>query len=181
MIFVLHIQIKRRENNMEEFIKKIYNEMINLILKDVPSNYISEVSNKYMEYLKKIYSDKYQDNIDYNSILNIILDLEQKTWQKAAGVYKLKIFVEDESLNKIKQLSNKAYKLAKDKKNNNSQSFITVNEIKQDLKILDELLLTVKEFNKEEAKHLVSETICDLVYASKNTMVTSLRIGHLKK
>lgn len=163
---------------MEEFIKKVYDRVINIILHDIPKNYQDEVSKNYLEYLSKKYSNKYNDeNID----IDFIISIENSTWSIVPFGYKLQLFVKDDSLEKIREISLEAYNLAKERLEKKLESTIRSEEIDNKIKMFDELLMNVKDFNKDLAKALVSEGVADFVYASGKTDVTSLRIGHINK
>lgn len=163
---------------MKEFIDKIYDNTINILLANIPNNYHDVISQAYKNYLYKIHSDKY-DAINYEKMINMIIDMEKDKWSKMDAEYIIKRFTNDENYKKIRELSGKAYLLAKEKLLNELEYIISKEEAEKNIDLLNNLLPTVQEFNKAESSMLVSEGICDFVYASRNVDVTSLRLGHL--
>ncbi len=164
---------------MKQILEKVYFEMIRLILKDVPENFQNEVLKSYREYLNITYLDNNKLNSILDDAFNIIIKIEKQKWSDKDLDYKLYYLVHDNSLNTIKEISQRAYSLAKERFANNN---FTIDEVKanDDLKLLISELENVYDFNKVMAKELVSESILDIKYALGNNDAISFRLSKNK-
>ena len=165
---------------IDKIINQVYINVIDIILSDIDNNDKEEVKRNFIDYLYSLYSDKEINENNYEKMLAIITDLENNKWESRDKNSKLYYFKEDKSFDAISNLSKKAYTLALSKRQND-ELIIDREEIEKDINELIRLVDTVEEFNKEEAKRLVSEGILDFSYAIGETKdITSFRISHLK-
>lgn len=157
----------------ENIIKEIYKNTINTILYNIPEYLKQEFANSYFKYLVDIYLD---DDLEESDIV-IFTELEISKWKLASLDLKLSEILEDKSYDTIKSVSSNGNELAKRRLNDNSNNkpVIDLNAALNNVKLLEENLPNVREFNSQRAKQLVSEGIMDFYYASGQTNNTSLR------
>ena len=165
---------------VEEVIKKAYNLLVNDIIKDIPDIYKEEISKNYLDYLYKMYSNKEVSTNNTEKLLKTILRIEKIRWEKCDSIYILQWFKDDKSFNIINSTSKDGFKLAILSLQNNDKAIISLENANKNINILINELNNVLEFNKHEAKHLVSEGILDFKYASGNNEVMSFRLSHIE-
>ena len=165
---------------VDKLINQVYLNNINLILQDIEENDKEEISKNYLKYLYSIHSDEEINEENYDEMLDIITSLETKKWSKRGKDGVLFYFKKDKSFDIINNISKKSYSLATSKLDNNKNT-ISKEDADKYISILIDNLDKVYDFNKEEAKRLVSEGILDFEYASgSNDNIKSFRVGHLK-
>lgn len=158
---------------MNSFIQKMYNNLIDIIIKDIPEEYLDIIKKKYFNYLNNIYSKEKSDKK-----VDVIIEFEKKQWSNLNTNSKLFLFITDDYYERICKLSDEALSFAWKKLiDNNNQ--LSEKEADNKIKDLKEALFRVKDFNKDSAQRLVSESILDYQYASRDTKYISLRIGHI--
>lgn len=165
-------------NNINTVIKKIYDSMIKIILRDIEPDYVEAICRKYMDTLVKRYSDIEFDveNIDY--VYKDLFEIEYIEWANMSADMKKHIFLTDVALNKIIDLASEAFKYAKDRLNNNA---VISKELADEYILkLKNLLNEVEDFNKNLAMWYISEASVDLDYASNQTENMSTRISHIR-
>jgi len=166
---------------MENVIKMIYEKVKDVLLLNVEERYKEEMARKYLDYLYKTYSSTNFDDYELDKVINFIVKAETNQWENVPVSYKLRRFIDDKNYEKVQIISNKGYVFAKEKIEKGASSIISKKEANDNCELLINLLPLVKDFNKQEAKQLVSEGILDFHYASSNVDIISLRIGHLHK
>lgn len=160
---------------MEELIKTLYDNLINIVLTDIDVSYHEVVKVNYMNYLKNQYFEAYKDFKDLNVLGQTLIRFEKLKWLDKNSDMKLNLLIEDEFLNKISVISSKAFDYANERKASGklideSVAENLINEMKQYFqKVLD--------FNKNFAQWCISDGIVDLIYASGKSNNTSLRMG----
>ena len=167
---------------VEKLINKVYLDVINDILVGINEEDKEEIKNGYFKYLYNLYADKDINETNYNNMLVAITEIEKNKWQSRSVEDRLYYFKKDNSFEIITSLSKKAYELASLRRATDSPIVIKKKEADEYINRLTSELAGVLEFNKEEAKRLVSESVVDFIYASGGDEdTTSFRIGHLKK
>ena len=93
---------------------------------------------------------------------------------------KKRCLLNDEKFNEIAKISGVLYEMAREKLQGEDVNVSGQLEQKKDEMI--ELLESVEEYNKKEAKWLVSEGILDFEFlVNPDTKIFSLRLGHIKR
>ena len=164
---------------IEKIINMVYENMLETILLDVQNKDKEEVSNNYLKYLHEIYSKKKVNENEFDNFFNIILEVEKEIWKNREYELKMQYLKDDKSYKLINAISGKAYNLAKEKLEKDCEYTISKEEANIDIAKMMQELENVEEFNKDAAKHAVSEAIVDFEYASGNNKIISFRISHL--
>ena len=164
----------------EEGIKKAYSLLVNDITKNIPDVDKEEVSINYLDYLYKMYYNEQVNKNDIEIALKTVLRIEKIKWEKCNYIYILQRFKKDESFNTISSISKDGFKLASLSIQNNNEVTISLKEANQNIDVLINELKKVLDFNRKEAKRLVSEGILDFKYASGNNEVMSFRLSHIE-
>ncbi len=172
-------ELENFPNDNEKIIQEIFDQIVPFVLKDIPLEYIDEVKKGFYNYLTIKYAFK---DFEENKLetIKLVIKLEQMEWERASNVYKLRLFVKDNSYEKICNLSLEAFEQAQ-KKNNNLVNVLSSLEAETKINELTNGLSHVCFFNYDLAKELISEGILDYLYASRDTDVMSLRLSHAKK
>ena len=168
--------------NNEKFTKMIQ-ELTEKYKNSIPENE-TELIEPFQNFLKDSLEDL--KNIQYP----FIKDNDERVLEQIKSIAeniisknleeKRKIFVVDKSMQKIVKISNQTYEIA-EKKLKKKDIEIDFN-ISDRVKELKELLETVKPYNKEQAKKLISETVADLHFIEHpDTEFYSFRLSNLKK
>ena len=167
----------------EEIIDYIFKNNIDKIVYGIPTENIEEVRNYY-----KNYSQRYVCNLEeliamgqkkgfspeeaVKKIKEKFNIVEQNNrWEEKSVEEKSRLLIKDSALQRIKELSEKAFMYADAKRNNQENPNenilvepITDEELKTIQNEMEALLEQVKEFNLPEARHLVSEGLVDIEY-----------------
>lgn len=171
----------------EELVKRVYNNIIKMLISNVSSEYHDEMNNAYMKYLMEYYGNYDFENLEIAKCEKMITELEESKWKKVDEKSKLSRILVDENLDKLFQLNQEAYRYATEK-----ISRIKKHEITEDATVLDksvvvdrinkinELVLLVRDFNKELALQYAGDGILDYNYAAGNSINTSLRTGRIR-
>ena len=165
-------------NNINELIKKLYDNLIDIVLNGFEEEFYQLVKKEYLNILNTRYL-KYDNNIkNFESVYEAFYKIEYIEWSSMPLNMKKNLFLKDDYLNKIIDITSKAYKYAKERLYNNKM--ISIEEAKNLTTELEKLLENVQKYNIDIAKWYISEGVMDLQYASGQTNNTSLRIGHIK-
>ncbi len=160
-----------------EMIEKIYNNLINKFQNNIPETEKEELS-KLLKREIEGEVNKITEPIDEKEkefIITFITSYEKDLCNSSLEYKKAKL-IKDEQYEQINYLSLNAYALARKKLNDNET--ISVDEANEKLKLLENALNLVQDFNKPQAQTEVSEAILDLKYASGQVAdIFSLRMG----
>lgn len=166
--------MKVQKNDIDELLKEFDNSIENLEDKN-------ELSIKFKEYiyeLKKIVKKtaKIIDTSDENSV-NLLLKYSTEDIIKLSPEQKRQMLIKDESFEKIRSISNNAFEMAQEAYTSEGDN-IDETKVDEMQKKLNELLKSVKAFNKQQAIWLVSEGILDLNFVKNpKTDIMSIRLG----
>ncbi len=169
----------------EKLINGIFNNIIGFVLDGIKEEDKELVSVSYKEYLFENYADTLDADDDVNEIIAIYSNIEYKKWQKKDELSKKKILLKDQSLSKLREISNIAYKHASRKLGNvlTENEYIPALSEEQVAAYVSEmhkLYESVKDFNKPTAQMYLSEGITDFEYVLNKTENMSLRTARLK-
>ncbi len=96
--------------------------------------------------------------------------------------YKKKYLLEDKNLEKIRRISGEIFNSAINILKNNSNEKLEQDDYKNAINSMQESYNNVEEYNKEEARNLISEAILDLKFIKNpNSEITSFRLAREKK
>ena len=160
-------------------IDKLYNELLPIVLNDIDENYIDDLKEGLKNYLSERYKNSFNDpktsEINYNNFLKI----EKNRWTNTPNINKLSYLIYDENFEKLIQLSNNIFLLAKDKMYNKYKidRNLSNEEIQKTISNIEYLADNVYFFNSHNVKNLLSETILDYLYVYTNNDDMSLRLG----
>lgn len=157
----------------EEFITKLYEEVIKVIDNIIDEEYKDEVNSSYKKYLNDLYFENYQNRTDYDHLFDIFSKTELSKWQNMSSDDIKSLLVKDEAFEKIKDISLQAYEYAQE----NKIPSISQKQADDDIKTLETLIDEVKDFNKEEAIGYIMEGEADLIYACGEDNITSIRMS----
>ncbi|MDO4543510.1 MAG: hypothetical protein Q4C01_03065 [Clostridia bacterium] len=165
-------------------IKKVYDEVIGIVMQGVERKYATEVETGYMDYLNE-QSKIFGVCKDKDKAMAELIKLEVSRWSRRSRNEKLSQLLEDEAFRNINEISYEGYKAASLRAGAQSCAFkaddvlptIDIEEAERNINLLIKYLDEVREFNKAFAEGSVSEGIVDYLYASGKTKATSLRIG----
>ena len=160
-----------------EIIDEIYEKTIDIVLNGIEAEYINEIKEGYKEYLNRIYSNITFKNNNANSA-NIWLNFEKKVFLNKNSKTKKQMLIKDRNYEEIEQISFEGKKYAIEKMHKN----IDMNEYDAEnyIKLLQEKLKNVRDFNYDRALNLVSEGILDFLYSCGKTDCQSLRIYNIR-
>ena len=160
------------DNNIK--IKEIYNNTVDLFIKNIPDDKKEYMKNMYLSYLIREYSKHVltSEDVDYYSSLEII------RWKNFSMEGKLSVVSEDENLDKLINLSLEGCQAAEKFVREGVQ--ISKEYANDKLEEMNLLYENVKEFNKDLATFYYSEGSLDFSYASGLTDLMSLRTGRIK-
>ena len=150
---------------MKDFIEKMYNNTINIVLRDFDDNEKQEISQNYYNYLNNIYTELLKDNdYDINELYEMMLNLEKEKWSELQKQEKQVILIEDKNYKEILQISEISKNLVMDRLN--YAKIINEDEANKYINAMNELLKDVKLFNLENASILVNDAIIDFMFAA---------------
>lgn len=152
-------------------IMKIYENTVDKFLENFSVSEIESIRNLYLSYLIRTYSHLKLDDIavDYYSNLEVI------KWKDFNIDGKMSIISEDKSLEELVKLSMEGLHYA-----DQFRKYGTMLDKKianEKIKLMNELLNKVLEFNKKLATYYYSEGSLDFSYAAGLTNLMSLRTG----
>ncbi len=162
--------------NIDDFINKMFNETIEYVLEDVDKSFVDEVKKNYLHYLKYVYKDT---NLNDDKWLIHLIEKEKNKWLNNNSDFVLSVFVVDNAFKEIEKISDEAYDLAVKKALGEQLDNISISKITEKRLILKRLLPEVKYFNVGLATQLVNDTLLDFEYIMGNTILCSLRVGHI--
>ena len=149
---------------MNNVIKFIYDNTINIVLKDINSEDIEEAKKGYIDYLHFHYDNK-KDVNEHDRSLNIMAKVEGDSWRVIPLEDRKSLLLKDPSLDKLKffLMSSKIY--AKDRKD---RSIIVINEeqVKNYIMQMHEELSKIRPFNINLAQKIVRESSDNFMYAA---------------
>ena len=163
----------------EKVINQVYQLLIGGMLYNINDEDKEEISKNYLAYLYKSYSNLEVTEENERLALKLIMKREKQIWEARDPLYRMMLLKNDEKFDIIMHTSNEAYDLALKSLNNNTQPTISEEEADKKIKLMMENVDKVNEYNKQEAKRLVSEGILDYNYAcGKCNDLMSLRLSH---
>lgn len=162
-----------------ELIKRIYDSIINYVLSDIEEENKSEISDEYMKYLSRSYSNLNISEENFDKICDAFIKRETNRWKNRPENYKKSQLLKDENLNRIREISLTALDYAKKRLFDHTIQLEEV-EAKGLIEQMEKCIKLVKPFNMNLAKTYISEGTIDLLYASGKTEYTSLRIGRMR-
>lgn len=167
----------------EEIINDIFERNIDKIVYGFAVEDVDEVRNSYRNYLQRYVCNLeelmikgQQKGLSQGEIIQKIKDTFNNVennykWEEKSVEEKSRLLIKDPVLQRIRELSDIAFKYAAAKKTlqeNPNESIviepITNEELMTIQKEMEDLLNSVKEFNLFEARRLVSEGIIDIEY-----------------
>lgn len=162
--------------SIEKMISTMYENTINIVLQGIDPQYTEEVKTNYLRHLKNVYGN---DPITNEEFQNREIEIEKKDWESKSPILKLSILVADENFKHIEIIARMADDLVTKKIVNHKVLKMDADLIHEAENLLKELLLQVRDFNKDMAEQLVSEAIYDLEYiinedSMHNTKITEL-------
>jgi len=160
---------------MKYFIEQIYSKTISEVLKDIPDKYEEEIKKSYKNCLNEKYYNVDFDIENIDEILDRLVKLEVSLYKNMNYMTKLSYLIKDMAFEKIGFISNLGYENAQKRIKQN----IIMNELEANsyIKLMNEQLHFVKEFNIMLAKNYISEGTVDFLYACGTSNDTSLRLG----
>jgi len=171
----------------EELIKRIYNNMIKMLVSNVSNEYHNEMSDAYMKYLMEYYGNYDFRDLELEQCEKMVTELEESKWKNLDQKNKLSMLLVDQNLEEIYKLNQEAYgyaveKLLKVKKREITEDAMVIDKevVINNINKMKELLLKVRDFNSELASQYVGDGILDYNYAAGNSINTSLRVGRVR-
>lgn len=165
---------------MEEVINKLYDSLINVVLKDFTDpEMIENVKTNYRKILYKRCTPTLKTETNMMGAYDFLYDIEYNYWIDKSLSYKQHILVEDINYDKIARIRYIALESAKARKTTNKT--ISADEV---TKLMDEanaLKDKVYEFNKPLAENYISEIALSLSYAAGNDDIIISEVESLKK
>ncbi len=162
-------------------IDKVYENVINMILKDFTYEEQEEVREAYKKYLRDCYEDSLYLSDDETELINHFTELENMKWSDKSKVIKQALILEDEWMDKIRDLSNIALEAATLKLiGKDSEIKLTKKEVVEYEENMKEYLTKVRDFNRQQAYGYVSEATLDFEFAVGLTDNMSLRVGRMR-
>ncbi len=168
----------------ELLINGIYNNCLETFLTGIDSNR-EELSVAYKKYLVEMYAETIDETDDINQTIAIFSSIEKKRWSSKSVNEKISMVVNDDALNRLREISSIAQKHAERKLGHllhGSNYIPTLSEEEKDryVKEMVELSSKVLPQNQNIATMLLSEGSIDFDYATNLTDDMSLRVSHLK-
>ena len=165
---------------MEEVINKLYDNLINIILKDFTNpEMIEEVKTSYRKLLYKRCSPTLKAETNMMNAYDFLYNIESNYWLDKPLAYKQHILVEDINYNRIAKIRYIALESAKARKSTGMT--ITVEEATRLTEEASALKDKVYEFNKPLAENYISEIALSLSYASGNDDIIISEVESIKK
>ncbi len=155
-------------------IMKIYENTVDTFLENFSASEIETIRNMYLSYLIRTYSRLELNDraIEYYSNLEII------KWKDFNIDGKMSVISEDKNLDELVKLSMEGLQFADQFRKNGTM--LDKKIANEKIKLMDELLNKVLEFNKNLATYYYSEGTLDFSYAARLTDSMSLRTGRSK-
>lgn len=152
-------------------IMKIYENTVDKFLENFPASEVESIRNMYLSYLIRTYSrlELNDRTIEYYSNLEVI------KWKDYNIDGKMSIISEDKNLDELVKLSMEGQHFADQFRKDGTM--LDKKIANEKIKLMDELLNKVLEFNKKLATYYYSEGTLDFSYASGLTDLMSLRTG----
>lgn len=156
--------------NNKKIISWLYDNSINFVLLGIDKKYKEELKDSYLEYLNRIYSNYKLPNKNSDDILNGLLKLEELKWKNSVQSVKLSSLLTDSAFENIQYILNVSEEYANKRIDpNNVEGNLTPvigeEQAKRNIEMLNFHLKSVREFNKEFARQLVSRAIINYKYA----------------
>ncbi len=164
--------------DIQDVIKRVYEKVSPLMCQNLNEEEVSIVRGEYMGILQHRYANLQVDPSRLEDIYTRIAKLEYDEWVSISPDMIRHLLFQDKALNRIIDITNGAFKKAQVRLQQNIT--ISAEEADKLIEQAESLLEQVADYNKELAKWHLSEGIMDLKYASGQTALTSLRIGHYK-
>ncbi len=166
------------EKELQEYILELTKKFSNIIPRGEQDavNLVKEFK-KYLENAVEIIKEMESPNVgkDVDSIKSI-LDITASNFLESDINYLKHELLEDKAFEIIREKSLNLYDIAQKKAD--KKAIDTKLNIEEEEEKIINLLDEVKDYNKNEAKQLVSEAILDAKYiTTKNCDITSLRLG----
>ena len=164
-------------NKKEEFLTIFMREMLPILLNGVPLNQVDEMKAEYFNKIGNRY-DKFilnsrTINLSAEELAKKIIIGEKIFFTNMTLEQKQQIYLKDESLDKLYDLSMTAYNMAVNFYKN--KITISKNVLENLLSQMEDLVNKVENHNKGIATKLLSEGTIDLRYAIGETAATSFR------
>ena len=151
---------------MNDLEQAIYDNLINIILKDFNENEIEEVKEGYKNYLISVYRDLYDLDNNKEKLKKHFIKTEIMRWEDKSKNLKQRSLLKDEYFAKLYDISQMAYKYANYRKTGQINEInITKEQADQYIYLMNEYLEKVRDFNKEVAIEYLSEGSTDFYYA----------------
>lgn len=157
----------------EKFLKEIFDSVLSVLLDGITYENQKEMKDNYISYLINTYQNININEKNYNKLLPIYLKKELMILQKMSINQKKLLYLKDENMEKLIELSNLGMDLKLEaKKTGNYINDDYANECIQKMKNLINL---VKPYNGELAQKYLSEGILDYEYAAGLIKFNSFR------
>ena len=163
---------------MNKVLQTVYDNMINIILKDFTPEEQEEVKKAYQEYVINCYTGSLSLNDDENELINLFIYIEKIKWENEIKIHKQTLLLKDEYLEKLGVISNIAYNCALARLFGKSVD-ITEEEAKKYIEQMKKYSELVREFNKFKASNYLSNGIVDFYYGLGLSDNTSFRLGRV--
>lgn len=162
-----------------KLIDTIYKLNIDTVTQNIDDNYKEQIKEGYRGYLEDMYKDYDFEDETFEEACNRNMDIENFRWNNMSNEEKLSELIEDKSFEEIKQISQKGYTAAKKRICQKDINQKTMDEMfaNKNIENLINLLPQVCEFNYQLANSLAAEGVKDLLYASGQTELLSMRIN----
>ena len=167
------------DNKIDNVLNKIYNEVIDEVLKGIENKFHNIVKQEYYKKLKTEYSTFPLEDKNYEIILNRIIEIEKETWSEMTANEKQHELIRDDNLEKIISLSNSALALAK--KRMKTDEVIDKKSYDDIIDKLNKLYNNVHEFNKKTAEWYIITGTSDISFAAGISTYPSTRLRDYNK
>jgi len=149
---------------MENVIKFIYDNTIDIVLKDINRNDIEEAKKGYLHYLHFRYDNK-KDVSENDRSMHILAKIEGDNWKAIPLVDRQSLLLKDPALDKLRffLMSSKVY--AKDKKERHI-NLVSDIQVKNYIMQMHNELSKIRPFNTRLAQKIIKESSDNFMFAA---------------
>ena len=149
---------------MNNIIKFIYDNTIDIVLRDINKEEIEEAKKGYIDYLHFHYDNKKNVN-EQDRSMNILAKIEGDTWRVMPLEDRQSLLLKDPSMERLKSffMTSKLYA-----KNRKERSIIVVSDeqVKNYIMQMHNDLASIRDFNLHLAQKIVAESTDNFLYAA---------------
>lgn len=155
------------EKLIKEKVKKVYEEVLPIVLNGVEDKYREELKDSYFDFVLRTYCESLERHckkFDVDKCIETYIQIEQDSWKDERPNSKLSLLLRDEYLTKIQRMHAKILEAGRERIQT-GKILTDEEEYKNFFRNSLEYFPKVKDFNKEYARTLLEDAQTGLEFA----------------